>query len=50
MIESANNAENVKNATLCDEGWSIDFQGERILKWISADFLRMLENVSAGNP
>ena len=30
--------------------WSIDFQGERMLEAISADFLRWAEKVSAGSP
>ena len=28
----------------------IDFQGERMLEWISADFLRGYENVPAESP
>ena len=47
IIENANNANNV---ILRNYEWSIDFQGERMLKWISADFLRMSENVFAGSP
>ena len=40
----------VKNRSLYSKNIFIDFQGEKQLKWISTDFLRMFENVFAGSP
>jgi len=40
----------VKNRSLYSRNIFIDFDGEKQLKWISTDFLRMFENVFAVSP
>ena len=42
--------EDRRNRSLYSENIFIDFQGEMVLQRISADFLRMSENVFAGSP
>ena len=49
-FEMMDNLENLRVRILYSQNIPIDFQGEIILKWISTDFLRMYENVSAGSP
>ena len=43
---SAISATNVSSAILSIQERGIDFQGKRVLKWISTDFLEMSVNVS----
>ena len=49
-FEMMDNLENLRVRILYSQNIPIDFQGEIILKWISTDFLRRYENVSAGSP
>ena len=49
-FENRNNRRNRRNCTLYSKNIFIDFQGEMVLQRISADFLRMSENVFAESP